>query len=56
MNERTNERKKERKKEKKERKQKHEKKYVYKQNKGATKSARILKVFITTYIVVKDEF
>ena len=53
MKERTKERKKERKERK---KTKTRKKYVYKQNKGATKSARIFKVFITTYIVVKDEF
>ena len=31
-------------------------KYMYKQNKCATKSVRICKVFITTYIVVKGAF
>ena len=50
--ERKNERKKTAKKKKNKRVEKL-KKYVYKQNKGATKSVRMFKVFITMYIVVK---
>ena len=50
--ERKKERKKENRKQGKKEKNRKKNKYMYKQNKDETKSVRIFKVFITTYIVV----
>ena len=52
---RRNKRKNERKKAEQEKREK-KNKYVKKENNGATKSVRIFKVCITTYIVVKGAF